>query len=55
MNPENPDPKKVNQLSLLIIDINNIRKETVSNVINRSLKMADHKAIILLISKKNKF
>lgn len=50
MNPENPDEHKISECDWLIIDGYSIRKGAIGEVLKRVVKMADKKAMIVLLS-----
>ena len=50
MNPENPDEHKISECDWIIIDGYSIRKGAISEVLKRVVKMADKKAMIVLLN-----
>lgn len=54
MNPENPDPKKINGFNTVIFDGLSIKENTIKRVIKSMLKVLEERCKILIISSENK-
>ena len=50
MNPENPDENKVNICDLVVIDGYSLKKDTMKDVLCKSVKLASKNAFIVLIN-----
>ena len=50
MNPENPDENKVNLCDFVLIDGCCLKKDTIKEVLTKSMKLATKNALVVLVN-----